>query len=51
VIYFGVFPHVTLNGYYDVMGIIAAQWHDVIQILPISEYKSNDRTNVGFSEE
>jgi len=25
----------TLNGFYDVMGITAVQWHDVIQILPI----------------
>jgi len=32
VISVGVFPHVTLNGYHDVMGITAAQWHDVIYI-------------------
>jgi len=35
VIYFGVFPHMTLNGYYDVMGITAAECNDVIHIFPI----------------
>jgi len=53
VIYVGVFPHVTLNGYYDAMGNTAEQWYDVIQILPIqamteATYKCERNINFNF---